>query len=269
MRALTSEETEEVLRAHGLDRPTGVGFAFRDATPDHFYDWHAHVYHQLLYASQGAVQIETAHGRYMLPQARAAWIPAGTQHRTLLSGARGTSIFFAPAAVEDISQRARILVADPLMREMILFATRWERGVSETDPLASSFLTTLALLCGRWLEAELPLFLPRTDHPAIARAMDYALTDPGAASLAGAVAAAALSERTFRRTFAREAGLGWQVWLTQARILNAMSLLIEGQRVTAVSAEVGYNSMSAFAKAFATLTGEAPAQFRERHSASA
>jgi methylphosphotriester-DNA--protein-cysteine methyltransferase len=95
--------------------------------------------------------------------------------------------------------------------------------------------------------------------------MDYALAAPGAATLAGAVAAAALSERTFRRTFCREAGMGWQAWLTHARILKAMAWLIEGQRVTAVSAEVGYDSMSAFAKAFAGLTGEAPARFRDRH----
>jgi methylphosphotriester-DNA--protein-cysteine methyltransferase len=120
-------------------------------------------------------------------------------------------------------------------------------------------------LCERWLEEELPLFLPRTDHPAIARAMDQALAAPGTACLADAIQAAALSERTFRRTFAREAGIGWQTWLTHARILKAMALLAEGQRVTAVSAEVGYESLSAFAKAFAALTGEAPARFRERH----
>jgi AraC-like DNA-binding protein/quercetin dioxygenase-like cupin family protein len=265
MRALTGEETEAEIRSHGLDRPTGVGFSFLDAIPDHFYNWHVHAYHQLLYAADGTALIETEDGRSVVPRARAGWIPAGTRHRSLQTGAEAASIFFAPETVTDDSNRVRILVADPLMREMILFATRWEKGASETDPLAASFLTSLSLLCARWLESELPLFLPTSPHPAIRRAMDYAMADPGAATQSGAADAAMMSERTFRRVFSREAGLGWQAWLAQARMLKAMSLLVDGHRVTDVATDVGYNSISAFAKAFATLVGEAPAQFRQRH----
>jgi AraC-like DNA-binding protein len=265
MRTLDDEETRTILRAHGLDRPLGIGFAFLDPARDIFYDWHTHDYHQLIYAAGGATQIESDRGRHILPRGRAAWIPAGTRHRTLITDAEGASLYFSPDAVPDGSSRVRILVASPLMREMIPFATRWKRGASETDPLAASFLRTLALLCGEWLESELPLFLPSATHPAIRRAMDYAVANPGAATQAGAIAAAALSERTFRRLFARETGLSWQAWLGQARILMAMGLLIEGRRVTDVAADVGYASLSAFAKAFAHLTGEAPAQFRQRH----
>ncbi len=265
MRALDSEETRSIIRTHGLDRPSGVGFAFLDPARNVFYDWHAHEYHQLIYAVGGPTQIETDHGRYVLPQGRAVWIPAGTRHRTLITNADGASLYFSPQAVRDGSSRVKILVANPLMREMILFATRWDLGASQADPLAASFLYTLALLCGEWLESELPLFLPGATHPAVRRAMDYAAADLAAATQAGALAAAALSERTFRRLFMRETGLGWQAWLGQARILMAMGLLTEGRRVTDVAADVGYSSLSAFAKVFAQLTGEGPAQFRQRH----
>jgi len=265
MRALDPQQTLEVLQSHGLDRPSGVGFAFLDPGRNIFYDWHKHDYHQLIYASGGATQIETDRGRHVLPKGRAAWIPAGTRHRTLISDAEGASIYFSPKAVQDGSSRVRILVASPLMREMILFATRWPLGAAETDPLAQSFLQTLALLCGDWLEAEIALFLPSTAHPAVKRAMDYATADVAGATQTGAAAAAALSERSFRRLFPRETGLGWQSWLGQARIMMAMGLLIEGRRVTEVAADVGYASLSAFAKAFAQLTGEAPAQFRQLH----
>jgi AraC-like DNA-binding protein len=265
MRTYDSEETRAVLHAHGLDQPTGIGFAFLDPARNIFYDWHTHAYHQLIYAVGSPTQVETDRGRYVLPKGRAAWIPAGTRHRTLITKADGTSLFFSPDAVRDDSSRVRILVASSLMREMILFATRWERGASQTDPLAESFLRTLAMLCGEWLESELPLFLPSATHPAMKRAMDYAAADLAAATQTGALAAAALSERAFRRLFLRETGLGWQAWLGQARILMAMGLLIEGRRVTDVAADVGYSSLSAFAKAFSQLTGEAPAQFRQRH----
>lgn len=266
MKALDRQQTLDFLKAHGLDRPSGVGFAFVDPGRQIFYDWHTHAYHQLIYAAGGPTQIETERGRHVLPHGRAAWIPAMTRHRTLITASEGASLYFSPETVQDVSSRVRILVGNPLMREMILFATRWPLGASETDPLAQSFMRTLALLCGDWLEIELALFLPSSAHPAIGRAMDYAAADLAGATQAGAAAAAALSERSFRRLFPQEAGVGWQAWLGQARIQMAMGLLIEGRRVTDVAADVGYASLSAFAKTFAQLTGEAPAQFRQRHS---
>ncbi len=60
-----------------------------------------------------------------------------------------------------------------------------------------------------------------------------------------------MSERSFRRHFAEETGMGWQAWLAQARILTAMTALAAGDRVTNVAADTGYASLSAFAKAFA------------------
>lgn len=265
MRALDGEETQGILRSYGLDRPTGVGFAFLNPARNIFYDWHAHEYHQLIYAIDGPTQIETEHGRYVLPEGRAAWIPSGTRHRTLVTNANGVSLYFSPSAVCDTSSRIKILIATPLMREMILFATRWELGASHMDLLAESFLQALALLCRDQPESEILLFLPRATHRAIGRAMDYATADLGAATQPGALAAAALSERTFRRLFLRETGLSWQAWLGQARILMAMGLLTKGRRVTDVAADVGYSSLSAFAKAFSRFSGEKPSQFRRRH----
>jgi len=94
----------------------------------------------------------------------------------------------------------------------------------------------------------LPLSLPTARHSGICRAIDYALADPGRATQAGAVSMAAMSERSFRRRFVAETGMNWQDWLGQARILTAMTLLGSGSRVTDVAADVGYASLSAFAK---------------------
>ncbi len=264
MRRLNEQETTLRLRDYRLDQPRGPGFGFTDRARNTFYDWHAHEYHQLIYAVAGTTQIETDRARYLLPPRRAAWIPAATRHRTLIADIEGASLYFAPATVTDAQGRVRILVASPVMREMILHALRWPLGASETDPVASSFFGTLGLMCAEWLESELPLSLPSARHPAIQRAMDGVVADPGRGSLAAALAAAAMSERTFRRVFARETGMTWQAWLCQARIMEAASQLTAGGRVTDVAAEVGYSSLSAFAKAFRQFTGESPAAFRRR-----
>jgi AraC-like DNA-binding protein len=264
MRILDEEDTRQALKTLELDHPRGAGFAFSNRAQDVFYGWHAHPYHQLLYAVAGTTLLETAEARYLLPPTRAAWIPAGTQHRTLVSNIDGVSLYFAPATLASGADRVRILSASTLMREMILHARRWPRGAAEADPLAQSYFTTLGLLCAEWLESELPLRLPTSEDRAIARAMDYAADDPGAASAAGAIAAARLSERTFRRRFAAATGMTWQAWLAQARILAAMARLAEGERVTDVAVDIGFSSLSAFALAFTRVTGETPSAYRAR-----
>jgi AraC-like DNA-binding protein len=264
MRRLDEHETSARLRAYRLDRPSGPGFAFRDRARNTFYDWHTHDYHQLIYAIAGTTQIETEQARYFLPAGRAAWIPVATRHRTLVTDIEGASLYFAPETVLDPQRRVRILVASPVMREMILHALRWPLGVSEVDPVAGSFFRTLGLMCAEWLDSELSLSLPSARHPSLRAAMDLAAANPGSASLTAMLAATAMSERTFRRTFVRETAMTWQTWLGQARIMEAASQLSRGRRITDVAADVGYASLSAFAKAFRQLTGENPADFRKR-----
>lgn len=266
MRTLDQPATLTALEYYGLACPSGRGFSFRDPERAISYDWHDHPYHQLIYAVAGTIQIETDDARYLLPTGRAAWIPAGQRHRTLVHDVDTASLYFAPEAVADGGGRVRILVASPVMREMILHALRWPQAVAERDPVARSFFQTLALMCGEWLESELPLSLPGARHPGIVRAMDLAVVDPAGIDLPSALAAAAMSERSFRRAFSRETGMGWQAWVAQLRILRAMGMLADGGRVTDVAAEVGYASLSAFAKAFAQLAGEGPAAYRARVS---
>ena len=264
MRQLNEQETSRRLRGFRLDRPSGPGFALLDRARNTAYGWHTHEYHQLIYATAGATQIETAAARHVLPAGGAAWIPSGVRHRTLVGDVECVSLYFSPDSVASPGARVRVLVASPVMREMILHASRWPLGTSEVDPVAASFFATLALMCCEWLETELPFSLPSATHAGLTRAMDYAFGDLAAASLNGALAAAAMSERTFRRAFVRQTGLTWQNWLTRARILAGLSQLMQGRRVSEVAAEVGYNSLSAFAKAFAKLTGESPRQLRSR-----
>jgi AraC-like DNA-binding protein len=264
MRVLSEEETRAELKALALDAPAGAGFAFSNTARDTFYGWHAHPYHQLIYAISGATGLETAEARYLLPPQRAAWIPAGVRHRTLVSQVEGVSLYFDPADVPTGAGRVRIMLADPLLREMIVHAQRWPRGAAEDAPIAQSYFRTLALLCAEWLESELPLRLPRSADAAVARAMDHVIAGPGSATLAGAAGAARMSERSFRRRFAATVGMSWQAWLTQARVMAAMARLAEGGRVTDVAAEVGFASLSAFALAFGKVCGETPSAYRAR-----
>ena len=70
------------------------------------------------------------------------------------------------------------------------------------------------------------------------------------------------SERTLSRLFAVETGLTFVQWRRQLRLRRALELLAQGRSVSAVSLEVGYQSLSAFVTMFRKGTGQRPSEYR-------
>ena len=129
--------------------------------------WHAHDLHQIEYAFQGTVEVETEAGHSLLPPQQAAWIPAGLMHQTTIMSTVGTvSVFFHPDLVPEAGDSARILAAAPVIREMILYGVRWPIDRTSPVPMADGFFATLADLVGAGLDQETPLCLPTSPETA-------------------------------------------------------------------------------------------------------
>lgn len=227
--------------------------------------WHSHEMHQLEYACHGTVSVETAYARFVLPPHQAAWIPAGLQHISTLGDARTISIFLSPDLVDGTWPRARVLAMSPLLREMVLYAERWPITRVDPDPIADAFFVSLALLLPGWIAREAPFALPVSGDPLVASAINYTqdhLQDVTPAAMSRAVGA---SERTLRRRFAAETSMSWRDYLTLARILKAVALLATpGPTILEVATTVGFESATAFTRAFTRHTGETPSGYRRR-----
>lgn len=227
--------------------------------------WHMHDVHQLIYAFDGSIEVETERARTLLPRQLAAWIPAGTTHRVGLHRVRTGSVFFAPALIAEPGRHVRILPVSPLMREMIAAAMRWPIAAPTSPPVADAFFAAMALLCAEWIETEAPLSLPQASDVRIARAMDATRLDPAATTLADAIGVAGMSERSFRRHFGRAAGMTWESYRRRARLARAIMLLADGTlTIAAVAGAVGFDNQSAFAEAFRRMFGESPQGYRRR-----
>lgn len=229
--------------------------------------WHHHDGHQLEYALAGTVEVESGTGHHLLPPQQAAWIPAGLAHRsTLGERVRTISVFFDPALL-DGGDRIRIVAVTPLLREMVIHAERWPVEDAGQD-VSESFFRTLAHLVGEALDQESPLVLPRSSDPMVAAAMDHTRQHLDVVSFGDAARAVGASERTLRRAFAA-AGVSWRTYVVQARVLQAMAMLAEpGRTVLDVALAVGFQSPTAFARAFTERCGETPSAYRRRVSAS-
>src|SRR5947209_6602379 len=84
------------------------------------FDWHAHGEHQLAWAPEGVLVVRTERGSYVLPPARALWIPAGTPHETRASGAAVLrSVYVRPARCAIEWERPTPVGVTPLLRELI------------------------------------------------------------------------------------------------------------------------------------------------------
>lgn len=225
--------------------------------------WHVHDLHQVEYAIEGVVRVETAAARYLLPPQQALWIPAGLAHNTTLKKVHSISAFFEPRMIVGKAGRARVLTVEPLFREMIRYAARWPIDRPAGDPLADSYFETLAGLLDRWLENESPYQLPTSADPLVGAAMRFTEQHLDRVTFGEVCAAVAVSERTLRRRFASQTNLTWRAYLLRSRLLRAMALLAEADcTVLGVATKVGFESASAFARAFVAYTGQTPSVYR-------
>lgn len=225
--------------------------------------WHYHDMHQLLFSFEGALRVESPRGRHLVPHQLVAWIPAQVAHRVSFRKVSSGSVFLPVGMVPHAGDRVRTLLASPLMREMLRESLRWPIGGDET-PQRTAWFAAMAQMSREWIEDEADLLLPNCHDPRLQRALLFTIDDMGA-RLAEVCRRAGLSERTLRRRLKAETGMTWEGYRQRSRLLRAVTLLDDpGASVTEVAAACGFESPSAFAKAFRLALGKTPSQYRQK-----
>jgi AraC-like DNA-binding protein len=229
--------------------------------------WHHHDLHQIEYALEGVAEVETRIGRYLVPPQQAIWIPADLEHNTTLRRVRSASVFFDPSVLPGtVYDRARVLAAAPLLREMIVYALRWPITRTTADHTADTFFAALAIVVEDCLDREQPLWLPTSTDPLVAAIISYTEENLATVTADDIRKTLSISERTLRRRFHNATGMTWRAFLVRAKLVRAMAALAEpGSNVLDVAMAVGFGSLSAFIRAFRTFTGSTPTDYR-RHA---
>jgi AraC-like DNA-binding protein len=263
MRRLSRAATDERLSRLGLERARAASFAFVEDQKQLRYDAHTHSRHQLLYAFEGSVRLEVEDARYVLPPQRVAFIPAGVHHVTIVPEVRIASVYLARRMVPSAPSDVRVLIATPLLRELILYAAHWPPQRDPRDRVANAFFASFGLLLSQWLMTPVSGRLPRGSTPEVRAAIDYIAAHLADATLEQAAKHAGTSARTLRRRIHEELGTSFRELHAEARLLRAMELLPE-HSVTEVAYSLGYESLSAFSHRFARFAGELPSRYRAR-----
>jgi AraC-like DNA-binding protein len=234
-------------------------FAVRH-THDHVIAPHAHDWHQLIYASEGVIWVQTAQGDWVVPPNRAVWVPAGALHGIEMTGSVFVqTLYLARSVSSALPDHCCAVNVSPLLRELIRHTVRL--GMLDANEPARACL--IGVLVDQ-LSAlpTIPLQLPWPADERAQRAAAWLRAHPDDAGAIKQVAKrVALSARTLERLFRKETGLTFGKWRQQLRLLQALRLLAARKPVTAVALDVGYESASAFIAMFKRTLGVTPYRY--------
>jgi AraC-like DNA-binding protein/mannose-6-phosphate isomerase-like protein (cupin superfamily) len=246
-----------VAEVDSIDRPVlAIG---TDYPPEHVLPAHRHRRAQFLYGATGVMRVQTEDGEWTVPPHRAVLIPAGTDHRVVMTGVSTRSLYLEPSAVAWFPGRCQVVEVSPLLRELLLTAVDLDPRYSPHSRDAAVFALVLHEL--RRL-VPLPLDLPLPGHEGLRRMCEEFLGAPDVhdppARWAGRLH---VSERTVHRLFRAETGMSFARWRQRACVLHALPLLARGEPVTRVATGLGYESPSAFSTMFLRVLGSSPRDY--------
>ncbi len=224
-------------------------------------DWHEHRRGQLLYAATGVISVETSQGAWIAPPERAVWIPARLSHAVKMIGAVTTrSIYIESQVWRSRDDRCEVIAVSPLLRALVMAACEIEPEytMDGRDGLVMSLLVE-----ERARAPVLPLAVPFPTDPTLnAKCRDFVERPSPHATIDAWSTALGIGRRTFTRTFKQQTGMSFAAWRQQASILVALPRLAQGDPVTAIALDLGYENPAAFTAMFKRVLGIAPSLYR-------
>ncbi|WP_233231608.1 AraC family transcriptional regulator [Tichowtungia aerotolerans] len=221
---------------------------------------HAHPRAQVIFANRGVMRVITKENTWLVPPAQAVWIPSQVQHQVYFPGAVSIrNLFIDSTAAASLPEQCMVFNVTPLLRELILRVGETE-GRMERSHLTARLMQVILDELQQIKPARLNL--PMSDDVRLHKIMVNLIHSPDDnrtldewAQTAGAVS------RTLSRLFLRETGMTFGEWRTRLRLLEAIDRLSQGQSVTQVAFDLGYQNLSAFIAMFRKTLGTTPGRF--------
>lgn len=224
-----------------------------------FVPLHSHSRTQLWWARSGVVLVYTPGGRWMIPPGHALLIPAGMEHSAeMISDVRMHSIYIAPV-VASRAQRPLVLEISPLVGSLIDELVRVENEAS-SERREHLIMDLLLEEIPRLAERPLGLPFPR-DRRLAALCRQFLEAPSASANIDDWAARMGISRRSFTRLFRQETGVSFGTWRQQACIFASLPRIADGEPITTVALDAGYDNVAAFTTMFRRMLGAPPSLY--------
>ncbi|MEH6444933.1 MAG: helix-turn-helix transcriptional regulator [Oceanospirillaceae bacterium] len=227
---------------------------------------HSHARGQLLFLTEGLVEAKIRDGEtdttdiWIVPPHRAVWIPPYLEHEIrVIHSVKMNNVYIAPQAAEHLPTNCQVVNVSNLLRELIIAIASFDALYDETGAegrLVGVFLDQLNL------SEEAPLHLPMPQTPALKKITRTLIKHPERHfSMLYWQQHLGISSRTLARKFLEETSMTYSQWRQQAKLLNALQRISQGEAVANIALDLGYQSQSAFISMFKKALGKTPGKY--------
>jgi AraC-like DNA-binding protein len=223
--------------------------------------YHSHERGQLLFISEGLIQVSAKNeGFWVVPPLRAVWLPPQIEHDArVINAVKMCNVYVSAEESKKLPTQCQVITVTPLLREIILEIAKFEtlyNEAGEEGRLVSVFLDQLKTT------PKMPLHLPYPSSEALQKVAKALVKNPAdARSIERWSDDYGLSSRTFSRRFLKETGMNFGLWRQQARLLAALTRIAQGDAISHISHDLGYDSQSAFIAMFRKAMGKTPGRY--------
>jgi AraC-like DNA-binding protein len=221
---------------------------------------HRHRRAQLVFSGENVVTVTTGRSRIVVPPNRGVWVPPEVPHETVGHGViHMHSVFVRPDHAQHLPKECVAVAISPLLRELIYAAAGMTEEIAPDTPehrIAMVILDQLAKL--PVVSLQLPMPLDRRVLAVCEALLSNPADERTLPDWGGSVGA---STRTLSRLFQEETGMTFHHWRQQARLLAALPRLADGESVTNVALDLGYQTPSAFISMFKSVLGITPGAY--------
>jgi AraC-like DNA-binding protein len=220
--------------------------------PDH---WHRKG--QLVFSLGGGVTCRVPSGLWLAPPHCGVWIPSGMAHSNLATANARLFFVYIESEVVDLPDHCCTISISPLLRELIVELSNLARHDDvRGEPLIRVLLSELPRMPVQQLH------LPLSTEPRLKRIAAALAENPAdRRRVAEWASRVALSESSLARLVVKETGLTFGRWRQQLHLIVAIRELAAGASVQRVSADLGYESVTAFITMFKKALGKPPAKY--------
>lgn len=218
---------------------------------------HTHRSAQLIYSVKGSLVIETSAERWYVPATRGVWMPAELSHSIRCFGdVQMKTAFVRPD--RDLPDKPYEVEVGNALRELLI-------ALDGLDTNAASVPAEQLLAVIRYLSTPVgssALAIPIRSTGPINTIVETLLANPcDRTTLEAWSARIHLSTRTITRRFKTATGMSFSQWKQQVALLHAVNLLAEGQTISAVSEQLGYENPGSFIDLFRKRFGTTPGRY--------
>ncbi|MCT2563815.1 AraC family transcriptional regulator [Chryseobacterium herbae] len=227
------------------------------------HDDHEHAHHraQLTFVEEGYQYFHIDQKIYLVPQYHVIWVPSGKAHR-ITSEAKTVNLMvflFKNVFNDDFYKDVHVFAVPPVLKEMLLYASKWNQLTEEDeeqDLFFKAILKSLPNFCRESSYLEIPVPSDARLIPvctSINTNFKYSLNADELAEKAQ------MSVRSLQRIFKSETGITLQKYHQLVRILKSIELIDIGQfTLSQIAYKVGYQSLSAFTSSYDSIMKSKP-----------